>query len=79
MKVEKLVEKITQFLGIKVPEELGKKKSLKKVLKKLIEKKDILDKKLTDKTLSKKEKKDLLEELEIISIQIKKANKILEK
>jgi Mg2+ and Co2+ transporter CorA len=56
----------------------GKKKSIKRLLEKLKSKKEILNK-TSKKKLDKKEKKELKEELAIITLQIKKGNKMLDK
>ena len=64
-------------MGLDKFEKLGKKNSIKRLLEKLRSIKDILDK-LPKKKLDKKEKKELKEELAIISLQIKKGEKILD-
>ena len=56
----------------------GKKKTLKDLLKKLNKRKRELKKLLKD-TSVKKEKKELQEELEIVSLEIKKGKEILYK
>ncbi|HEC45920.1 MAG TPA: hypothetical protein ENI25_03785, partial [Epsilonproteobacteria bacterium] len=66
-----------ESLGLDEFEKAGKKKSIKRLLEKLKSRKEILNK-VPKKKLDKKEKKELKEELAIISLQIKKGVKILE-
>lgn len=77
MGIKKFIESVKESLGLDEFEKLGKKKSIKRLLEKLRSRKDILDK-VPKKKLSKKEKRELKEELAIISLQIKKGEKILE-
>ena len=77
MGIKKFIESVKESLGLDEFEKLGKKKPIKRLLEKLKPRKDILDK-VPKKKLSKKEKTELKEELAIISLQIKKGEKILE-
>ncbi len=77
MGIKKFIESVKESLRLDEFEKLGKKKSIKRLLEKLRSRKDILDK-VPKKKLDKKEKKELKEELAIISLQIKKGEKILE-
>lgn len=77
MGIKKFIENVKESLGLDEFEKVGKKKSIKRLLEKLRSRKDILHK-VPKKKLSKKEKKELKEELEIISLQIKKGEKILD-
>ena len=74
----KFIKNVKEFLGLDEFTKLDKKKSIKKILKSLKEKKKEIDKKLENK-LIKKEKRKLKEELKIISLLIKKGEKILNK
>ena len=76
MGIKKFIKKVKHTLGLNDYAVEGKKKSLKDLLKKLNERKRIINKELK-KPLDKKEKKELKEELEIVSLQIKKGKKIL--
>ena len=78
MNVKKFIESVKESLGLDELEESGKKKSIKSLLKKLRSRKEKIVKKL-EKKLDKKEKNELKEELDIISLQIKKGEKILNK
>lgn len=78
MGIKKFIESAKESLGLDELKISGKKKSLKILLKKLDLKKEKIEKSL-DKKLEKKEKKELKEELDIISLQIKKGNKMLDK
>ena len=77
MGIKKFIESVKESLGLDEFEKVGKKKSIKRLLEKLRSRKDILDK-VPKKKLSKKEKTELKEELAIISLQIKKGEKILD-
>ena len=77
MGIKKFIESVKESLVLDEFEKLGKKKSIKRLLEKLRSRKDILDK-VPKKKLDKKEKKELKEELAIISLQIKKGEKILD-
>ncbi len=75
MKVKEFIESIKVYLGLHEFEKKGKKKSVKILLEKLKQKND----EITLELEKKPEEKELIEELEIISLHIKKAEKILEK
>jgi hypothetical protein len=77
MGIKKFIESVKESLGLDEFEKVGKKKSIKRLLEKLRSRKEILDK-VPKKKLSKKEKTELKEELAIISLQIKKGEKILD-
>ena len=77
MGIKKFIESVKESLGLDEFEKLGKKKSIKRLLEKLRSRKDILNK-VPKKKLDKKEKKELKEELAIISLQIKKGEIILD-
>ncbi|HID99259.1 MAG TPA: hypothetical protein EYP59_03090, partial [Thiotrichaceae bacterium] len=72
------IESVKESLNLNEVDKRGKKKSIKRLLEKLIARKEILDK-APKKALDKKEKKALKEEQAIINLQIKKAEKILSK
>ncbi len=78
MGIKKFITKVTESLGLEIMESTTKKKSLKQLLKKLNIKKSNIEKNIKDNT-SKQKKKELEEEYKIISIQIKKGEKILQK
>jgi len=78
MSIKKFISMVTESLGIEKINKSSKRKSIKSLLKKLKAKKDTLSKELAKKT-DKAETKDKKEELDIITIQIKKGEKILEK
>ncbi len=78
MGIKKFIESVKESLGIDEFKKSSKRKSIKSLLKKLKDKKKELTKSL-DKKLEKKVRKELKEELQIISLQIKKAEKILDK
>lgn len=77
MGIKKFINSVKESLRLDEFEKAGKKKSIKRLLEKLKSKKKILDKK-EKKKLDKKEKKELKEELTIITLQIKKGEKILD-
>jgi len=77
MGIKKFIESVKESLNLNEFENTGKKKSVKRLLEKLHSRKEILDK-VPKKKLDKKEKKELKEELAIISLQIKKGEKILD-
>ncbi len=77
MSLKKFIESVKESLNLNECKETGKKKSIKRLLKKLRARKEILDK-VPKKKLDKKEKKELKEELAIITLQIKKGEKILD-
>ena len=78
MSITKFIESVKESLGLDEFKKAGKKKSVKSLLKKLYEKKEQLGRSLKKK-LDKKEKKELEEEFDIITLQIKKGEKILAK
>ena len=77
MSIKKFIESVKESLNLDEFEKTGKKKSIKRLLEKLRSRKEILDK-VPKKKLNKKEKKELNEELSIITLQIKKGEKILD-
>jgi hypothetical protein len=77
MGIKKFIENVKESLGIDECKNTGKKKSIKRLLEKLRAIKEILNK-VPKKKLDKKEKKELKEELAIITLQIKKGEKILD-
>jgi len=77
MSIKKFIESVKESLNLDEFEKTGKKKSIKRLLEKLKTRKEILDK-VPKKKLDKKELKELKEELDIISLQIKKGEKILD-
>lgn len=78
MGIKKFINTVTKSLGLDVSETTKKKKALKILIKKLGAKKRELKKSLKI-TVSKKERKELEEEYKIVSIQLKKGVKILQK
>jgi len=77
MSIKKFIESIKESLNLNDFEKVGKKKSLKRLLEKLRARKKILNK-VPKKKLCKKGKKELNEELAIITLQIKKGEKLLD-
>ena len=77
MSIKKFIESVKASLNLEGFEKRGKKKSVKRLLEKLRSRKEILNS-VHEKRLSKKELKELKEELTIISLQIKKGEKILD-
>ncbi len=78
MGIKKFITKVTEYLGLEIMESTTKKKSLKQLLKKLNTKKSSIENDIKN-DMSKEKKKELEEEYKIISIQIKKGEKILQK
>jgi hypothetical protein len=76
MGIKKFINSVIELLEVDKFEKSGKKKSVKRLLEKLKIRKEILNT-VPKKKLAKKEKKELKEELEIITFQIKKGEKIL--
>lgn len=76
MGIKKFIKKVKSTLGLTDYEVESKKKALKDLLKKLNNRKKSIKRSLKSSP-EKKEKKALEEELEIISLQIKKGKKIL--
>ena len=77
MGIKKFINSAIESLGLDDFEKTGKKKSIKRLLGKLREREESLNKKLK-KDPGKKEAKELNEELAIIKLQIKKGEKIME-
>jgi len=77
MGINKFISRVKELLELDEFEKAGKKKSVRRLLEKLGSKESTLKKSLKKKELKKKELKELKEELAIISIQIKKGEKIL--
>jgi predicted nucleic acid-binding Zn-ribbon protein len=75
--IKKFINSAIESLGLDDFEKTGKKKSIKRLLGKLREREETLNKKLK-KDPGKKEAKELNEELAIIKLQIKKGEKIME-
>ncbi len=75
MGIKKFIASVKESLGLDEFEKTGKKKSIKRLLEKLKSRKETLNK-TPKKKLGKKELKELKEELAIISLQIKKGEKI---
>ncbi len=77
MSIKKFIESVKASLSLDKIEKRGKKKSLKCLLGKLETRKEILGE-VPKKKLNKKELKELKEEKEIITLQIKKGKKLLD-
>ncbi len=78
MGVKKFIESVKESLGIDEFKKSSKQKAIKSILKKLHSKKEKISK-LLDKKSDKGHKKELEEELHIVTLQIKKGTKILDK
>lgn len=78
MGIKRFITTVTESLGLEVMETTKKKKAIKKLIKSLESKKRELSKFLSKK-IDKKRKKELEEEYKIVSIQLKKGSKILQK
>ncbi|WP_309496099.1 hypothetical protein [Sulfurovum sp.] len=76
MGTKKFLSNIQSYLGLKDNKKMSKKKALKDLLKKLNVRKLSIMKSL-EGSLVKKEKKELKEDLDIISLQIQKGEKLL--
>jgi len=76
MGIKKFINSVKESLGLDEFEKAGKKKSIKRLLEKLRSRKETLNK-TPKKKLGRKKLKDLKEELAIITLQIKKGEKIL--
>lgn len=76
MGIKKFIKKVIVTLSLDNYQVEGKKKAIKDLLKKLNERKKSI-KKLLEQSLKNEEKVGLEEELEIVSLQIKKGKKIL--
>jgi len=77
MSIKKFIASVIESLKLDGFEKKGKKKSIKRLLEKLKSRKEILLQ-TPKKKLAKKEKKALEEELAIITLQIKKGEKMLD-
>ncbi len=77
MGIKKFITSVQSSLGLKDKKKISKKKALKDLLKKLKIRKITVMKSLKG-SLGKKEKKELQEDLDIISLQIKKGDKLLD-
>ncbi len=75
MKVKKFIDRAKEYLGLHEFEKKGKKKSVEILLDKL----KLKHEEITQEIKKKSDEKELIEELDIISLHIKKAEKILEK
>ncbi len=75
MKVKEFIKSVKAYLGLHDFEKKGKKKSVAILLEKLKLKHDEISQNLKKNS----KQKELIEELEIISLHIQKAEKILEK
>ncbi len=78
MGVKKFINSIVEFLDLDDFSVKNKKKTIKNLIEKLKERQKILKKKLS-KTKDKKEAKKIKEDLSILHLQLKKANKYLTK
>jgi hypothetical protein len=78
MKIKKFIKSVAHFLGLGDYKIEGKKKALKDLIKKLNKRKREMKKKIKE-TPVKKDKKELEEELEIVSLELKKAKSVLYK
>lgn len=77
MSIKNFIESVKISLKLDSFEKTGKKKSIKRLLEKLESRKAILNN-TQKKNLTKKQKKELKEELGIISLQITKGEKLLD-
>ena len=77
MGIKKFIKSVKKSLNLDKFEKDGKKKSIKRLLEKLKSRKEILTKSIKGKQ-GKKEEEELREELAIITLQIKKGEKILD-
>jgi len=76
MGIKKFIATVIESLGLDTFEKTGKKKSVKRLLEKLRTRREILNA-VPKKKLDKKGKRELKEELAIITLQIKKGEKIV--
>lgn len=76
MSIKNFIESVKASLKLDGFEKTGKKKSIKRLLEKLESRKAIINN-TQKKDLTKKQKKELKEELGIISLQIAKGEKLL--
>ena len=79
MGIKKFITTVTEHLGLEIMESTTKKKSVKSLLKKLNVQKNDIKKSLDKKSLDKKKRKELEEDYKIVTLQIKKGEKILQK
>ncbi len=78
MSVKKFIKKVITSLGLGDYKVEGKKKAIKDLLKKLNKRKRTIKQSLKNAS-QKKQQRELKEELEIISLEIKKGKEILYK
>jgi len=78
MGIKKFINSVKKSLNLDKFEKDGKKKSIERLLEKLKSRKKILAKSIKEQQ-GEKEKKELREELAIITLQINKGEKILDK
>jgi len=78
MGIVKFMNRVKESLGLDGFEKSSKKKSIKSLLKKLNKRREDIVDALKEK-VTKKEKKELHEELEIVCLHIKKGKKLLKK
>jgi len=76
MGIKKFIKKVKSTLGLTDYEVESKKKGLKNLIRKLNSRKKSINKSL-EGSIKKREKKELEEELAIVSCHIKKGKKIL--
>jgi DNA-binding transcriptional regulator GbsR (MarR family) len=76
MGINKFINRVKELLELDEFEKAGKKKSVKRLLEKLRARERELNEALSKKH-RKKEAKELKEELSIVTVQIKKGEKIL--
>jgi len=76
MGINKFINRVKELLELDEFEKAGKKKSVKRLLEKLRARERELNEALSQKP-RKKEAKELKEELSIVTVQIKKGEKIL--
>ena len=88
MGIKKFIDSVKEFLGLdscinpidkSTCEKSAKKKLIKKLLNNLKKEQKKVNKSLEKNRLTKKEKRELKEELRIISLLIKKGEKIIDK
>jgi len=78
MKIKNFIEEVKDIFDLEIDKNLKKKKSLKELSKKLNQKKQKIEDRLKKKNYKKK-RKELLLELSIVDLQIKKCEKIIKK
>ena len=78
MGIKKFINTVTKSLGLEDIQSNKKKKALKLLIKKLSSKRKELKKALSKK-VDKKQKKDMEEDYNIVTVQLKKGIKILQK